>query len=63
MAKSPEQIYDELLVLKCQGGDLLAFEELVTRWEKRIWRHAYLLNIAQLSSLGPPQVAVHLILV
>ncbi len=41
MAKSPEQIYDELLVLKCQERDLRAFEELVTRWQKRIWRHAY----------------------
>ena len=41
MAKTPEQIYDELLVLKCQGGDLPAFDELVTRWQKRIWRHAY----------------------
>jgi len=41
MAKSPEQIYDELLVLRSQEGDLRAFEELVARWQKRIWRHAY----------------------
>ncbi len=41
MAKTPEQIYDELLVLRCQGGDPRAFEELVTRWQMRIWRHAY----------------------
>jgi RNA polymerase sigma-70 factor (ECF subfamily) len=39
--KSREHIYDELLVLRCQEGDGLAFEELVDRWQERLWRHAW----------------------
>lgn len=35
-----ERIRDELLVMKCQAGDAKAFEELVDRWQKRLWRHA-----------------------
>jgi RNA polymerase sigma-70 factor (ECF subfamily) len=41
MRKSRTQIYDELLVLKCQAGDKAAFEELVERWDKRLWHYAY----------------------
>jgi RNA polymerase sigma factor (sigma-70 family) len=41
MRKSRDQIYDELLILKCQAGDRAAFEELVERWEKRLWHYAY----------------------
>jgi RNA polymerase sigma-70 factor (ECF subfamily) len=41
MRKSRTQIYDELLILKCQTGDKAAFEELVERWEKRLWHYAY----------------------
>jgi RNA polymerase sigma-70 factor (ECF subfamily) len=41
MLKSRNQIYDELLILKCQAGDKTAFEELVERWEKRLWHYAY----------------------
>jgi RNA polymerase sigma factor (sigma-70 family) len=41
MRKSRNQIYDELLILKCQSGDKNAFEELVERWEKRLWHYAY----------------------
>lgn len=41
MAKSREQIYDELLVLRCQQADKLAFEELVAKWEKRLWYYAF----------------------
>jgi RNA polymerase sigma-70 factor (ECF subfamily) len=41
MRKSRDQIYDELLILKCQTGDKEAFEELVERWEKRLWHYAY----------------------
>ncbi len=41
MRKSRDQIYDELLVLKCQSGNKAAFEELVGRWEKRLWHYAY----------------------
>ncbi|UCG47087.1 MAG: RNA polymerase sigma factor [Phycisphaerales bacterium] len=40
MPKRRDQIYDELLVLKCQAGDRQAFEELVERWQGRIWRYA-----------------------
>jgi len=41
MRKSRAQIYDELLVLKCQAGEKDAFEELVKRWEKRLWYYAF----------------------
>ncbi len=37
---TPETIYDELLVLRCQEGDSKAFEELVGRWQPRLWRYA-----------------------
>ncbi len=40
MPKRRDQIYDELLVLKCQAGDRQAFEELVERWQGRLWRYA-----------------------
>jgi RNA polymerase sigma factor (sigma-70 family) len=40
MEKSPEAIYDELLVLKCQDGENAALEELVKRWQARLFRHA-----------------------
>jgi RNA polymerase sigma-70 factor, ECF subfamily len=35
---------DEVLVLDCQSGSLGAFETLVERWQKRLWRHAYYLT-------------------
>jgi RNA polymerase sigma-70 factor (ECF subfamily) len=41
MRKSRDQIYDELLVLKCQQGSKDAFEELVEKWEKRLWHYAF----------------------
>ena len=41
MPKSREQIYDELLVLKCQQADREAFNELVARWQKRLWNYAF----------------------
>lgn len=31
-----EEIYDEWLVLRCQGGDLAALEILVQRWQPRL---------------------------
>ena len=34
------RIYNELLVLRCQEGDTSAFEELVDRWQQRLWAHA-----------------------
>ena len=41
MRKTRDQIYDELLVLKCRQGDREAFEELVARWQERLWVYAY----------------------
>jgi RNA polymerase sigma factor (sigma-70 family) len=39
-----ERLTDELLVLRCQEGDVAAFEELVERWQERLWRHAWRLT-------------------
>lgn len=41
MKKSREQIYDELLVIKCRQADKDAFNELVGRWQKRLWHYAF----------------------
>jgi RNA polymerase sigma factor (sigma-70 family) len=41
MQKNRTQIYDELLVLKCQQGNKDAFDELVARWQKRLWHYAF----------------------
>ena len=38
--KSPSQVYDEILILKCQEGNRDAFDELVARWQKRLWCYA-----------------------
>jgi RNA polymerase sigma-70 factor (ECF subfamily) len=35
-----QQIADEWLVLQSQDGDGRAFEQLVSRWQERLWRHA-----------------------
>lgn len=40
MQRSPEDIEDELLVLRCQGGATEAFGVLVTRWQPRLLRLA-----------------------
>ncbi len=40
MQKSRAQIYDELLVIKCRQGNKDAFDELVGRWQKRLWHYA-----------------------
>ena len=50
MGTRPDAIYDELLVLRCQEGDPKALEELVERWQSRLWRHANHLT-------GRPEVA------
>ena len=43
--KSPkEQIIDELLVMDAQNGKTMAMEALVSRWQKRLWHHAYRLT-------------------
>ena len=33
MIKQVDKIYDELLVMRCQGGEQMAFEILVQRWQ------------------------------
>ena len=38
------QITNELLVIRCQAGDIAAFEQLVDRWQERLWRHAWRLT-------------------
>ncbi len=40
MPNPAEQIADEILVLDAQSGDRDAFDALVSRWQKRFWRHA-----------------------
>ncbi len=44
MVQSPDRILDELLVLKCQDGDVEAFKKLVSRWHGRLRRHAWYLT-------------------
>jgi RNA polymerase sigma-70 factor (ECF subfamily) len=39
-----DRLNDELLVLRCQEGDTEAFELLVGRWQRRLWRHAWRLT-------------------
>jgi RNA polymerase sigma-70 factor (ECF subfamily) len=38
------RVLDELLVLRAQEGSREAFQLLVTRWQERLWRHAYRLT-------------------
>lgn len=37
MARSPEQIRHDLLVLRAQSGDRGALDQLVRLWERRLW--------------------------
>ena len=39
-----DRLNDELLVLRCQEGDAEAFEALIGRWQRRLWRHAWRLT-------------------
>ncbi len=39
-----EHVLDELLVIRCQEGSRKAFEQLVTRWQELLWRHAFRLT-------------------
>ncbi len=41
MTRTPDQILDELLVLNAQDGDSDALQQLVTRWNARLLRHAW----------------------
>jgi len=40
MARTRRKIADEWLILACQDGDADAFNRLVARWQKPLWRHA-----------------------
>ena len=44
MSNASEQLIDEILVMDCQSGSSKAMEILVSRWQKRLWRHAYRLT-------------------
>jgi len=35
-----DQIHDQWLVVRCQEADAAALDELLTRWQERLWRHA-----------------------
>jgi len=41
MMNQSEQLIDEILVMDCQTGSAKALEMLVSRWQKRLWRHAH----------------------
>jgi RNA polymerase sigma-70 factor, ECF subfamily len=44
MQDSAEQLVDQILVLDAQNGRRAAFEVLVSRWQRRLWRYAYRLT-------------------
>ena len=44
MTNSSKYIIDQLLVMDAQDGDVEAMEKLVSRWQKRLWLHAYRLT-------------------
>ena len=35
-----DQIYGQWLVERCKSEDSAAFDELLERWQERLWRHA-----------------------
>jgi RNA polymerase sigma-70 factor (ECF subfamily) len=41
MQNPAEQIADEILVMDAQSGHREAFDMLVSRWQKRLWWHAF----------------------
>ena len=44
MKEELAEIEDHLLVMDAQDGDQRALEQLVRRWQKRLWQHAYRLT-------------------
>lgn len=44
MPRSPETIVDELLLLRCQSGDVAAVNEIIRQWTPRLRRHAWRLT-------------------
>ncbi|MGA2179233.1 MAG: sigma-70 family RNA polymerase sigma factor [Verrucomicrobiota bacterium] len=41
MQNSAQQVIDQILVMDAQSGRREAFEMLVSRWQKRLWWHAF----------------------
>lgn len=44
MKTQAEDIYDEMLVLRCQDGDASALPILINRWQERLLRHARIVS-------------------
>jgi RNA polymerase sigma-70 factor (ECF subfamily) len=40
MPRESEQLFDELLVMRWQDGEVDAMDLLVQRWQRRLWQHA-----------------------
>ena len=41
MTRKPQDVFNELLVLQCQGGDTAAMEVLARQWHPLMLRHAF----------------------
>ncbi len=44
MTNERSDIEDQLLVMDAQDGDVRAMEQLVSRWQKKLWQHAFRLT-------------------
>jgi RNA polymerase sigma-70 factor (ECF subfamily) len=44
MDRSVDQLVDEILIMDAQDGKAKAMEILVSRWQKRLWQHAFRLT-------------------
>jgi RNA polymerase sigma-70 factor (ECF subfamily) len=44
MKEERSDIEDQLLVMDAQDGDVKSMEKLVSRWQRRLWLHAYRLT-------------------
>ena len=40
MRTTRDRVLDEMLVIRCQEGSQTAFELLVRRWQRSLWRYA-----------------------
>ncbi|MHC4423210.1 MAG: RNA polymerase sigma factor [Planctomycetota bacterium] len=47
MKDNLSDIKNQLLVMDAQDGDVKAMEKLVSRWQKRLWQHAFRLTADQ----------------
>ena len=55
--RTPEDIHDEWLVLRCQEGNAAALAELVAAWQPRILRHAMRLTANREAAADVSQAA------